>query len=169
MDAKQKKYLFIGGGVLLVLIYLYVRAKGAAASQTAQAVYPNISGPGTDLSSSSPFQDVIHALNQSEQGLAAINANQILSLGSNFSLLGAESWLSCIPPAGGRPDAMCIKAKGGVFGPGGQNVSNVKTQHILDTIYTGPYAKCKKADGSYDLTCVGALISGVTQIPTVTA
>lgn len=169
MDAKQKRYLLIGGAAFVVILYLYLRAKGAAAA-TAQPVYPSISGPGngsTGGSIGNPFQAVIDALNQSNQGLASISANQVLSLGTNFSLLGAESWLSCIPKGGGRPDAMCIKSKGGIFAPGGQDVSNIKTQHILDTIYTGPYAKCKKADGSYDLTCVGDLIAGIPVISTV--
>jgi hypothetical protein len=160
MDAKQKRMLLIGGAVV-VLLFVLLRSSSKAAPApvpiTPPAPAPQQSSGSSDMSGL--LQAVVAGLNDQATALAKIGQNQIAAVLPNFQALGAESWLSCLPAGGNRPDAACIKAKGGVGLPG-LNVSNVKTQVILGQEYTGPYASCKKTDQSYDLQCVGYLLAG---------
>lgn len=173
LDDKQKKLLLFGGAAVVLLFF--VLAKAQAAKQTAAPTYslPSSYGqasPSVDLSPLTGFLQTIAAgLADTQTAVASISQNQVTQSSIDLTALGAASWLSCLPVGGGRPDAACIKAKGGVGIVGQPSVSNVKTQKILDTAYTGPYAQCKKADGSYDLQCVGFLIAGQPTLKVATS
>ena len=164
MDAKQKKIMLIVGAVVILLVFVFLRSQGARSQSDVNPramALPQSGSSSVDFSPlAGPFQLVVDAINESQAGLAKIAENQVTEIIQDFSGLGAASWLSCLPAGGGRPDAACIKAKGSVIAPGGQNVSGVKTQRILSSEYTGPYASCRRGDGSYDLACVGYLIAG---------
>jgi len=163
LDAKQKKLLLFGGAALLLLLFVYLRAQSAKA-QTAPIVLPAAEQPQAqaapvDLSPVTFLLQAIGAgITDSQQALASVTQNQVVQSKIDLASVGAASWLACLPVGGGKPDAMCIKNKGGVNIPGLPDVSGVKTGDVFN--YVSPYSQCKRADGSYDLQCVGFLITG---------
>lgn len=159
LDPKQKRIALIGAAIVVVL---YIFLRGAGAKQPAPQAAPIAPQSGmqpTDLSPlTSLLQAVVTGLADSQQALAGITQNQISAVLPQLQALGAQSWLACLPAGGAKPDAMCIKAKGGVNVAGLPDVSGVKTGDVFN--YIAPYSACKKVDLSYDLTCVGNLIAG---------
>lgn len=159
LDKKQQKLLLFGAIAFVLVFFILARLQGA--KQPAPTITAAAPASNFDLSPLTGYlQSVAAGLADSQTAIASISQNQVVQSAIDLTKLGAESWLSCLPAGGGRPDAACIKAKGGVVVPGAQAVSDVKTQQILDAKYTGPYAECKRSDGSYDLQCVGWLIAG---------
>jgi hypothetical protein len=117
------------------------------------------SGTGGDIANA--MQSVIASVTQTQQGIAALSANQGTELGISETILGAQSWLSCCNPFNWNCEATCLKSKGGVTVPGGMNVSNIKTRNKgAFMAAASPFAQCLRGQGYYDFQCVGGLIAG---------
>jgi hypothetical protein len=161
LDAKQKKMLLFGGAALLLLIFVYVRAQGAKPQNAISLPAPQQQASTVDLSPLSGLLSAIAAgISDSQAALAGITQNQVVQSSIDLTSVGAQSWLSCLGPGEGFPDANCIKnhqlGQAGIL-PAGTHTGQIRK-------YTGPYNSCRKPDGSFDLQCVGYLITGQPQL-----